>query len=62
MEPPQLSSGSLSPHALTYEALNFEPCPWDRLLTRVYVVADQRFYALWSEKGYMTRMNIRVSS
>ena len=35
-----------------FEAVNGEPCPWDRLLERVYVTADRVLYALWTEKGY----------
>jgi len=49
---PVYAYGWVISRAELYEALNFEPCPWDRLLTRIHVVADRRFYALWSEKGY----------
>jgi len=49
---PVYAYGWVISRAELYEAINLEPCPWDRLLTRIYVVADRRFYALWREKGY----------
>ena len=35
-----------------YEALNGEPCRYDRHLYRIYVGASRRFYSRWTEKGY----------
>ncbi len=35
-----------------YEALNGEPCRYDRYLYRIYVGASRRLYDLWTEKGY----------
>jgi len=35
-----------------FEALNGEPCRYDRHLYRIYVGASRRFYGWWTEKGY----------
>jgi len=32
-----------------YEALEGEPCPWDDLLSHIYLAADSQFYSLWTE-------------
>lgn len=37
-------------HALS--VLEGEPCPWDDLLSHIYLVADSQFYSLWTEKEY----------
>ena len=39
-------------HAELYEALEGEPCPWDDLLSHIYLAADSQFYSLWTEKEY----------
>jgi hypothetical protein len=49
---PAYMYGWVIARAELYEALKGKPCASDRFLEHIYVGAGNRFYAMWTEKGY----------